>query len=207
MKAFLFLELTVIFATSFLLTVQLFYNCLNETHFMALGLLGGITALVALVAGYSPSPTTVALYFALAICAVGFFLYHLAIGYIVYDFGEKSRNVFIEKEVTSILRNLPKYAERSKEKYNSYEHVCRSENFAFVPTAIENAHSDESCYGPLAFLLFDKKNPPKYFTCEADEAGWRVESQIPDEVGYLCIDTRRQVLTNELSREEEASCR
>lgn len=207
MKVLLFLELTVIFATSFLLTTQLFYNCLNETHFMALGLLGGITALGALVAGYTPSPTTIALYFALAVCAIGLFLYHLAIGYIVYDFGSVSRNIFIEKDITVILKNLPKYAERSHDKYGSYEHVCRSENFVFIPSAIEGAHQAESCYGPLAFLLFDKDNPPRFFSCSADENGWRVESQFPDKDGYWCIDTRRQVLKNELSRGEVASCR
>ncbi len=174
---------------------------------MAIGLLGGITALIALVAGYSPSPTTIALYFALSICAIGFFLYNLAIGYIVYDFGAVSRNIFVEKEVTSILKNLPKYAERSHDKYGSYEHVCRNESFVFVPAAIETAHSDESCYGPLAFLLFDKENPPRYFDCKADDIGWRVESQIPDAEEYLCIDTRRQVLMNKFSRGEETSCR
>jgi len=174
---------------------------------MALGLLGGVTALVAIVAGYSPAPTTIALYFALAGCAVGFFLYHLAIGYIVYDFGATSRNVFIEQDVTAILKSLPKYAERSKDKYGTYEYVCRNETFAFIPGAIKVAHDEESCYGPLAFLLFDKENPPRFFSCEANESGWRVESQLPEEGGYLCIDTRRQVLNNELSKGEEVSCR
>ena len=207
MKTLLFLELTVIFATSFLLTVQLVYNCLNETHFITLGLLGGITALLALVVGYSPSPTTIALFFALSGCAVGFFLYNLAIGYIVYDFGAVSRNIFVEKEVTRILKTLPKYAERSKDKYGSYEFVCRHDYFAYIPISIEAAHQKESCYGPLAFLFFDKDEPPKFFECNATQDGWLAESELSEEGDYLCNDTRRQVLKNDFSKADEISCR
>ena len=208
MKAFLFVELCVIFTSSFLLTTQLFYNCLNETHFIIIGCVGIAVASGVMFAGYEPSPLTLALYFILSLAAMGYTIYHLGIGYIVYDFGGTSRDVFVERALTTELRSLPQFAERSNTKFGSYEFVCRHEGFAFMSGDVEQAYARESCYGPLAFLIFDIPKAPLYLNCQADDDGWALEIAKPGDDGqYLCIDTRRQVLTNEASFGETASCR
>ena len=207
MRVILFLELCVIFASSFLLTTQLFYNCLNETHFIIIGCIGLAVAGLIVLAGYEPSGTTVALYFFLSLAAMGFILYHLAIGYIVYDFGEQSRNIFIENTLNSELKSLPKYADRSQRTYDSFEFVCRHEAFAFVPGEIELAYQAESCYGPLAFLLWDEQQYPRYLNCQASEESWALEIERPGSDQFLCIDTRRLVVVNADSIGEAPSCR
>lgn len=209
MKAFLFLELAVIFSSAILLTTQLFYNCLNESHFMLIGGIGVVIALVAVIVGYMPSTTTLALYFVLALAAFGFFMYNLGVGYIVYNFGSDSRAVFIERAVRAELRGLPKYAERSKEKFNSYAYVCRHEAFAFAPGNIDVVYEKESCYGPLAFLIFDTERPEPYsrFRCESNPEGWLVETNDPANDNTLCIDSRRQVVENERPVDDGVRCR
>ncbi len=208
MKPFLFLELCVIFTSSLLLTTQLFYNCLNETHFLVIGCVGIGVAGIVMAIGYEASPLTLALYFVLSLAAMGYIVYHLGIGYIVYDFGSVSRDVFVEQTLTSELRSLPQYAERSNSKFGSYEFVCRHEGFAFIPGNVEQAYEHESCYGPLAFLIFDIPELPHYVNCQANEAGWALEIAKPgDKNQFLCMDTRRQVLTNEASIGESSSCR
>lgn len=199
MKTFLFLELSVIFAASFLLTTQLFYNCLNEAHFAIIGSLGVAVAGGILLSGYTPSVNTLALYFILALSAFGYVIFTITVGYVVYNFGPENRSIFIEKEVVSILKSLPRHADRSKEKFGSYQFVCRNEAFSFVPGLIDAAHEAESCYGPLAFLIFptDEPTPFTRYRCEADKDGWVVETNRPGDDTYLCIDARWQVVQNQ----------
>lgn len=207
MKPFLFLNLGLIFSSSILLVVLLFFNCLNEAHFAAVFSVGFVTSLLISFSSYKPNSTLFVLYFGLAFCSFAFLIFQVTMSGFVYSFSEESRAVFIERDVRDEMKRMPLYAIKSEGKYGTYANVCASPPIASFPLAVEAIYKKESCVGPLGFLLFDENYLSLFYSCNADEENWVVEETHPNGEGYLCIDKSRIVFANEKSIGEALSCR
>lgn len=78
--------------------------------------------------------------------------------------------------------------------------MCRHNIMCLYQVVIETLTKRKS-------LWLQGESLPAYFVCHANQEGWVVESERTNEEGYLCIDTRRQVLTNASSKKDLVSCR